>query len=205
MSGKGEEGKWITVNGSHIFVEKGQDVEDAMEKHFDKNKVAKDYQDDMSHKYNKGDTFKTSDGEEWEVVGTKESTADYDTGRKGMSYKLRSKKTGQETDVPCWYAEKNYEWSSSSKADWSKVSNVNQALKIDPDFVEKKLASNIIFSSSDLNMTDEEVANRIDHMDISYIKHNVDKDKVKTFIKNNRANIKDKIFSSYREISENIK
>lgn len=36
MSGKGEKGKWITVNGSHIFIEDGQSVEDAMNKHFSK-------------------------------------------------------------------------------------------------------------------------------------------------------------------------
>lgn len=34
MSGKGENGKWITVNGSHIFVEDGQSVEDAMDVSF---------------------------------------------------------------------------------------------------------------------------------------------------------------------------
>lgn len=37
MSGKGEKGKWITVNGSHVFIEDGQSVEDAMNKHFSKN------------------------------------------------------------------------------------------------------------------------------------------------------------------------
>ena len=36
MAGKGEGGKWITVKGSHIFVEDGQSVEDAMNKHFNK-------------------------------------------------------------------------------------------------------------------------------------------------------------------------
>lgn len=36
MSGKGEGGKWITVNGSHIFIEDGQSVDEAMEKHFSK-------------------------------------------------------------------------------------------------------------------------------------------------------------------------
>lgn len=36
MSGKGEKGKWITVNGSHVFIEDGQSVEDAMNKHFQK-------------------------------------------------------------------------------------------------------------------------------------------------------------------------
>lgn len=42
MSGKGEKGKWITVNGSHIFLEDGQSVEDAMDKHFSKEKGKKD-------------------------------------------------------------------------------------------------------------------------------------------------------------------
>lgn len=36
MAGKGESGKWITVKGSHIFVEDGQSVDEAMEKHFSK-------------------------------------------------------------------------------------------------------------------------------------------------------------------------
>lgn len=36
MSGKGEGGKWITVNGSHIFIEEGQSVKEALTKNFDK-------------------------------------------------------------------------------------------------------------------------------------------------------------------------
>lgn len=36
MAGKGEGGKWITVKGSHIFVEDGQSVDEAMKKHFSK-------------------------------------------------------------------------------------------------------------------------------------------------------------------------
>lgn len=36
MAGKGENGKWITVNGSHIFVEDGQSVEEALNKTFSK-------------------------------------------------------------------------------------------------------------------------------------------------------------------------
>lgn len=36
MEGKGEGGKWITVNGSHIFIEEGQSVEDAINTTFDK-------------------------------------------------------------------------------------------------------------------------------------------------------------------------
>ena len=36
MAGKGEGGKWITVKGSHIFIEDGQSVDEAMEKHFSK-------------------------------------------------------------------------------------------------------------------------------------------------------------------------
>lgn len=38
MSGKGEKGKWITVNGSHIFIEDGQSVKEAVNKKFDKGK-----------------------------------------------------------------------------------------------------------------------------------------------------------------------
>lgn len=35
-AGKGEEGKWITVNGAHVFVEKGQSVKEAVATKFDK-------------------------------------------------------------------------------------------------------------------------------------------------------------------------
>lgn len=41
MKGQGEGGKWITVNGTHIFVEEGQSVEDAMNSKFDKKAPAK--------------------------------------------------------------------------------------------------------------------------------------------------------------------
>lgn len=37
MKGQGEDGEWITVNGTHIFVEKGQTVKDAMNATFKKN------------------------------------------------------------------------------------------------------------------------------------------------------------------------
>lgn len=36
MKGQGEDGKWITVNGTHIFVEEGQSVKDAVNTKFDK-------------------------------------------------------------------------------------------------------------------------------------------------------------------------
>lgn len=36
MKGQGEDGKWITVNGTHVFVEEGQSVEDAVNSKFDK-------------------------------------------------------------------------------------------------------------------------------------------------------------------------
>lgn len=36
MKGQGEDGRWITVNGTHILVEKGQSVEDAVNTKFDK-------------------------------------------------------------------------------------------------------------------------------------------------------------------------
>ena len=55
MSGKGEGGKWITVNGSHIFIEDGQSVDEAMEKHFSKsgdtktNDLVKKYQSAVDH------------------------------------------------------------------------------------------------------------------------------------------------------------
>ncbi len=55
MSGKGEGGKWITVNGSHIFIEDGQSVDEAMEKHFSKSgdtktdNLVKKYQSAVDH------------------------------------------------------------------------------------------------------------------------------------------------------------
>lgn len=36
MSGKGEKGEWKTINGTHIYIEDGQSVEDAMNKQFKK-------------------------------------------------------------------------------------------------------------------------------------------------------------------------
>ncbi len=36
MKGQGEDGKWITVNGTHVFVQEGQSIEDAMNSKFDK-------------------------------------------------------------------------------------------------------------------------------------------------------------------------
>lgn len=51
MAGKGEQGKWITVNGAHVFVEDGQSVEDAMKSKFSKGnegKVKYDNWDDAS-------------------------------------------------------------------------------------------------------------------------------------------------------------
>lgn len=61
MTGQGEDGKWITVNGSHVFVQEGQSVEDAMNTQFNK----KSKQNNNAGK-NKpgitigGKTFKTS-------------------------------------------------------------------------------------------------------------------------------------------------
>ena len=41
MKGQGEDGKWITVNGTHILVGKGQSVEEAVNTKFDKKAPAK--------------------------------------------------------------------------------------------------------------------------------------------------------------------
>ena len=127
MSGKGEKGKWITVNGSHVFIEDGQSVEDAMNKHFERD---------------------------------------------------------------------------FNKKDWAGVKTIKQAKKLDSDIIEKKLASNIIFSYGKLNMTDDELANMVENLTIP--KGNYDAEKVKQFIKRNRKN-GGKIFTSYQDISESIK
>mgnify|MGYP001625696490 CR=1 FL=1 len=127
MSGKGEKGKWITVNGAHVFIEDGQSVEDAMNKHFER---------DINNK------------------------------------------------------------------DWTGIKTIKQAKKLDSDIIEKKLASNIIFSYGKLNMTDDELTNMVDKLTIS--KENYNAEKVKQFIKRNRKN-GGKIFTSYQDISKNIK
>lgn len=58
MKGQGEDGKWITVNGTHIFVEEGQSVEDAMNskfensKNYQESKVKVTLSDDKRKRYN---------------------------------------------------------------------------------------------------------------------------------------------------------
>lgn len=41
MKGQGEDGEWITVNGAHVFVEKGQTVKDAINNTFNKKPQSK--------------------------------------------------------------------------------------------------------------------------------------------------------------------
>lgn len=52
MGGKGENGKWITVNGSHIFVEDGQTIEDAMNKQFKTGKKTSTDNNDSKYESN---------------------------------------------------------------------------------------------------------------------------------------------------------
>ena len=88
------------------------------------------------------------------------------------------------------------------KKDWSGVKTIKQAKKLDPDIVEKKLASNIIFSYGDLNISDDELADKVSNLTMS--KEEFDSEKVKQFIKNNRKAGR-KIFTSYQDISESFK
>lgn len=185
MSGKGEKGEWITVNGAHIYIEDGQSVEEAMNKHFSKGGDSKQSDDDRLNK------ILTERGQSEDADFAKDT--DY-FGFGSLDELEKAHNAGYKKDG-----------GQDKAADWSKVNTINQAKKIDPDIAEKKLASNIIFSSSDLSMTDEEAANRIEHMDLSHIKHNIDKQKVKDYVIRNRAKVKNKIFSNYRELSETIK
>ena len=66
----------------------------------------------------------------------------------------------------------------------------------------KKLASNIIFSYGDLNLSDDELANKA--YKITSLKENYDIEKVKQFIIRNRKN-GGKIFTNYKDISESFK
>ena len=58
--------------------------------------------------YKKGDVFYKDDFQ-YKILGTKESIADFQTGRKGLSYIIKDNKCSQSYNVPCWYLERNNE------------------------------------------------------------------------------------------------
>ena len=94
-SGKGENGKWITVNGSHIFVEDGQSIEDAMNKQFSKSgsqmgdRKPNPNNDKPTDEKNVGKTFTTKDGKyEFEITGVSKNNE----GR--PLYNIKDTKTG---------------------------------------------------------------------------------------------------------------
>lgn len=58
--------------------------------------------------YKKGDVF-SKDDFKYRILGVKESIADFQTGRKGLSYIIKDNKCSQSYTVPCWYLERNNE------------------------------------------------------------------------------------------------
>lgn len=85
--------------------------------------------------------------------------------------------------------------------DWSGVNTIRQAKKLDEEIVEKKLATNLLTRYGDTKMSAEEIAEQVENfgkVDLPY-----DKEKVKEFVINNYDK-RNKIFGSFREISEQI-
>lgn len=58
--------------------------------------------------YKKGDVFYKDDFK-YKILGIKETIADFQMGRKGLSYLIKDNKCSQSYTVPCWYLEKNNE------------------------------------------------------------------------------------------------
>ena len=56
-------------------------------------------------KYKKGQKFTNSYGT-FEILGTHEVTADYNTGRKGIVYEVKWNERNSTIDIPCWQFEK---------------------------------------------------------------------------------------------------
>lgn len=90
---------------------------------------------------------------------------------------------------------------SEAKKNWSKVNTIKQAVKVDSEIVEKKLASNLLNKYGDLNMSPKEIADKVESLGEVSMPYN--KDKVKDFIINNYDK-KGKIYASFRELSESI-
>lgn len=179
MSGKGEKGEWKTINGAHVYVEDGQSIEEAMNKQFNKGGGSKISDNDRLSK------ILSERGQSEDADFAKDT--DY-FGYGSLDELEKAHNAGYKKDEP--------------KKNWEGVKTIQQAKKLDPDIVEKKLASNILFSYGDLNYSDDELANKVN--DLKTVKEEYDAEKVKQFIKNNRKT-GGKIFTSYRDISESFK
>ena len=153
MSGKGEKGKWITVNGSHVFIEDGQSVEDAMNKHFDK-KINIDESINWEEKPLTGDAARFNKflnmidknlsteelRNELKSVGLNEDGISavwntdslYSSDKKEMGRDLMSIFNKAE-----YRQDNNHKNNNSSIMSWSNVKTIKQAKKLDPDIVEK--------------------------------------------------------------------
>ena len=95
MAGKGEQGKWVTINGAHVFIEDGQSVEDAMNKHFQK-KDTKLMHDDNSTK-NGEKTFKEQSAR-YKVSFEENENIDWDTAGQNEKINGKNAKNPKRTD-----------------------------------------------------------------------------------------------------------
>lgn len=77
MKGSGENGKWITVNGAHIFVEDGQSVEDAMNKSFSKKDSSEAENNDFISYSSTGKLDRQKDFDSYQIGYSKQNNGDY--------------------------------------------------------------------------------------------------------------------------------
>lgn len=179
LNGKGEDGKWITVNGSHIFVEDGQSVEDALNDKFKKGEKSED------DRLNKILTERNKN----EDADFAKDTGYFGYGSLDALEKAHNNGYKENQDKPIPNA-------------WQKVNTVKQAKKIDPDIVEKKLAYNILSRYGKYEYSDDELADKADWL--KEVSEPYDINKVKSYIKGNRE-LGSKIFMSWHELSDAFK
>lgn len=93
-------------------------------------------------KYRSGQKFE-HDGKTYQIIGTKESTADYTTGRKGISYEIKDLSKGYNFTQPCWELEKYVASGNYKLRDTSyKVSYKNRTFIVDASS-KKEAASKV--------------------------------------------------------------